>query len=382
MNRLQAALALACIRLFTLFAATAAMADDDVYARPESWLCRPGATDLCAAPTVATVVAADGSRSVKTWEPNPDAAIDCFYVYPTVSEDPNGNSGMVPGPGEKRAITQQFAPFASVCRPYAPMYRQVTLAGLSSKIEGKPIEVEQHLGSRDIRAAWKHYLRYDNHGRGVVLIGHSQGARILADLIQDEMDGRPEQALLAGALLLGFNVQVPIGADVGGSFRTIPLCRKPGQVGCVVAYESFRADSPPKPDSRFGSVETPGMEVACTDPTALSATPLEPILSAQTNLFGKPSQNPDWVNFAETIDTPFVSLIGAAEVHCVHNAAVSYLAVNLIPPTAASGRPADIPGDLIVKGRRLQDWGLHLIDMNIAMGNLIDWVGRLHKPEK
>jgi hypothetical protein len=319
---------------------------------------------------------------VKTWTPKQDAELDCFYVYPTVSEDPNGNSGMIPGPGEKRAVAQQFAAFASVCRPYAPVYRQVTLAGLSGRIEGKPIEIVPHLGYSDVLAAWNHYLRYDNHGRGVVLIGHSQGARILADLLQNEIDGKPEQALLAGALLLGFNVQVPIGADLGGTFQAIPLCRGPGQFGCVVAYESFRADSPPAPEARFGSVKDPDREVACTDPTVLSASPLEPVISVHANLFGQPSAKPDWMNFANTVNTPFVDLPGFAQVRCVHNSAVSYLAVSLNPQTAASGRPDDIPGDLVVRGRRLKDWGLHLIDVNIAMGNLVDWVGKLRMPAK
>ena len=77
----------------------------------------------------------------------------------------------------------------------------------------------------DVRAAWRHYLAHDNGGRGVVLIGHSQGARILARLIAHEIEGKPEQRLLAGALILGFDVEVPEGKDVGGTFKTIPLCR-------------------------------------------------------------------------------------------------------------------------------------------------------------
>jgi hypothetical protein len=33
-----------------------------------------------------------------------------------------------------------------------------------------------------------------------------------------------------------------------------------------------------------------------------------------------------------------------------------------------------LSGDLIVGGQVLPDWGLHLIDVNLAMGNLIDIV--------
>jgi hypothetical protein len=37
-------------------------------------------------------------------------------------------------------------------------------------------------------------------------------------------------------------------------------------------------------------------------------------------------------------------------------------------------RADDITGDVIRDGQVLQDWGLHLIDVNVAMGNLIDIV--------
>jgi hypothetical protein len=38
----------------------------------------------------------------------------------------------------------------------------------------------------------------------------------------------------------------------------------------------------------------------------------------------------------------------------------------------AGPRASDIPGDVVVNGNVLTDWGLHLIDMPEAMGNLID----------
>ncbi len=268
-------------------AAPARAADDDPYAQAQSWLCRPGASDLCAAPMAATIVQSDGSRASRLFKPNAAAPIDCFYVYPTVSEDPAGNSAMTSGQGEKRAIAQQFAAFASVCRPFAPIYRQVTIAGVEAVLRHEPLHVDFKLPYEDVRAAWRYYLAHDNDGRGVVLIGHSQGARILARLIAHEIEGTPEERLLAGALILGFNVEVPEGKDVGGTFKAIPLCRAVGQSGCVVAYEMFSANSPPPDDSRFAHPETPGMEVACTDPAALAGGRLDPILATQTNLLGK-----------------------------------------------------------------------------------------------
>jgi hypothetical protein len=353
---------------------------DDPYAQPEAWLCRPGASDLCATPVVATIVRDDGSHANRVLKPNPAAPIDCFYVYPTVSEDPAGNSSMTSGPGEKRAVAQQFAAFASVCRPFAPIYRQVTIAGVEAVLRHEPLPVDFKVPYEDVRAAWRHYLAHDNGGRGVVLIGHSQGSRILARLIAHEIEGRPEQRLLAGALILGFNVEIPPGKDVGGTFKAIPLCRAEGQNGCIVAYETFPASSPPPDDSRFTRAETPGMEIACTDPALLAGGKLDPVLATQTNLLGEPSLDPGWAALVKPLDAPFVSLPGIASGHCVEGTKASYLSVSINPPSAAGAWPATLPGDLVIQGRLLKSWGWHLIDVNVAMGNLIDFVSTLRKP--
>ena len=100
------------------------------YSDPKAWLCRPGGHDACDIDETATVVAADGTLTKETWKADPNAPIDCFYVYPTISTDPGQNSDMTADPAEINVIKQQFARFASKCRPYAPLYRQITLVGL------------------------------------------------------------------------------------------------------------------------------------------------------------------------------------------------------------------------------------------------------------
>ena len=79
---------------------------------------------------------ANGDTARETWTADPKAPIDCFYVYPTVSTDPTPYSDMTADPAELNVIRQQFARFASKCRPYAPLYRQVTLAGLRRMLGG------------------------------------------------------------------------------------------------------------------------------------------------------------------------------------------------------------------------------------------------------
>jgi len=154
------------------------------YANPAVWLCRPDRQDACSAPQDATIVAINGKLTHEAFHPAKNPPIDCFYVYPTVSNEPGGNSDLNITGAEKLVVNAQFARFAQKCRLFAPMYRQVTLTALRALIAGKPIPVDRDLGYSDVLAAWNHYLGHDNQGRGVVLVGHSQGSGVLTRLIK------------------------------------------------------------------------------------------------------------------------------------------------------------------------------------------------------
>jgi hypothetical protein len=355
--------------------ATAAPGVD--YSDDASWLCRPGRQDACAIDLTTTVVAADGKLERETWAPDPKAPIDCFYVYPTVSLDTTPNSDMTAGAEELNVIRQQFARFASQCRPFAPLYRQVTLTALRAGIAGQPMAVDRALGYNDVLAAWNHYLEHDNGGRGVVLIGHSQGAGVLTQLLRNEIDGKPVQERLVSALLLGSNVAVPAGKDVGGAFQKLPLCRRPDQTGCVVAYVSFRATQPPPASSRFGRVPGDGMVAACTNPASLGGGrgELHAYLSATPSAIATRVEPPAWVTPPVALDTPFASVPGLLSAECVARDGFSYLEVT-VHADPADPRTDELRGDVITNGQVNADWGLHLIDVNVAMGNLVDLVGR------
>jgi hypothetical protein len=59
---------------------------------------------------------------------------------------------------------------------------------------------------------------------------------------------------------------------------------------------------------------------------------------------------------------------------CVSNEHGSYLAVT-VNADPKDPRTDDISGDVIIGGQVQANWGLHLIDMNLTMGNLVDDVG-------
>lgn len=358
-----------------------AVAKND-YSKGENWLCRPGRHDACAVDLTTTVISADGKLKREAWTANANAAIDCFYVYPTVSTEPAGNSDMVPGPGEKGVVRAQFARFASKCQLYAPMYRQVTLAALRAQLTGNPIPVDRALAFNDVLDAWNYYLEHDNKGRGVVLIGHSQGSGILTQLIKTQIDGKPVQSKIISALLLGTSLPVPKGKDVGGAFQHIPLCHAANQAGCVITYASFRATNPPPSNSFFGKVSGDGMMAGCTNPAALGGGSGE--LHAYMGTGGsqivsdaEATPGP-WVTPDQPILTGFVSVPGMLTAECVSNENGSYLAVT-VHSDPAGHRANDIVGDVVVGGQVLPEWGLHLIDVNLSIGNLIDIVEQQSK---
>jgi hypothetical protein len=321
------------------------------YADAASWLCRPGKTPSpCQTNLDATVKAADGSFTPDPFIAATDPKIDCFSVYPTVSNDPGQNSDMVANAAENNVVVAQAARFASVCRLFAPIYRQVTLTALNKGI-GNFLDPQAHdRAYNDVLAAFQQYLAKDNQGRGFVLIGHSQGSMHLIRLIKEQIDPNPQvRSRLISALILGAGVRVPAGADVGGDFTNVPACRKPDQTGCVVAYSSFNALSPPPSNSLFGRGG-----VLCVNPAALAGGP------ADLRGYYPAGNNPG----AAGVTTPYVATKGSIQGECVNQDGASYLQITAAPTI---GIPANISGP---------QWGLHVIDVNLTQGDLIALVAK------
>ena len=349
------------------------------YSDPKTWLCRPGGKDACAIDETTTVVAADGKLTRETWAADPKAPVDCFYVYPTISTDPTPNSDMNADPAELNVIKQQFARFASKCQPYAPMYRQVTLAGLRRMLApGAAVTLDQGLQYDDVKDAWNYYLQHDNKGRGFVLVAHSQGSFILNRLIREQIDGKPIQQRMLSAILLGTTIAVPKGMDVGGSFQHVPLCRSASQLGCVITFASFRSTIAPPANTLFGKVSDANLVAACTNPAALAggSGELHAYLDATGRTITSNTPAKPWVTPEQKIETPWVSVPGMLTAKCTSNENASgYLEVT-VHGDPGDPRVDDIVGDIGVGTNVLANWGLHLVDVNIAMGNLLDIVGQ------
>jgi len=348
------------------------------YSNPAYWLCKPGRQDACTIPQDSAVVAADGSVKVETFKADPNAPIDCFYVYPTVSNDPFSTSDLIANAEEINVVKSQFARFGAACRTYAPMYRQTTLVQLRAGLGNgtpPPVRFAKGQGNSDVDDAWEYYMKNDNKGRGVIIIGHSQGAGQVTRLIKSKIEGQSAQKQLVAAYIVGAGLTVAKGKDTGGAFTSVPVCRSAIQTGCVISYGSFR-DTIPAPATGMAvgaATVTATADGACANPAALGGGKGEArsywAVEAPLNSSLK---KPERWSATQPLYQPFASTPGLVTAECVVKDNKSFLQIH-INADPKDRRADDIYGDVLsADGKVNPAWGLHNVDMNLMMGNLID----------
>lgn len=351
-----------------LAAAQAGAAPD--YSKDSNWLCLPGRADTCSTPLKTTALNPNGYSSTGLSSVIKDAGIDCFYVYPTVSRDQGVNSDLNPSE-EKAAVEVQFARFAGTCRTFAPLYRSMTVGLITTVVAGADFKAPFAIAYGDVRTAWKEYLAKYNQGRPFVLIGHSQGSWMLQTLIAQEIERKPIARQMKLAIIPGFNVLVPQGKLVGGTFKSTPVCSKPGQTGCVMTWTSYREKNEPPPGAVFGYADRPGMTVACTNPAKPGSTGWEPLDSYWYALSRQPVPGgPISWSTEGPPPTPFLRTEGLVSARCVNDGPRGYLSIrtNADPNDKRTDR---IGGEVGALGFFIPGWGMHLADISAPMGDLL-----------
>jgi len=355
--------------LMPVAVATALLAAPAVAHADTVWLCRPGSdSNPCRGSLKTTIKSFKAPKKVVKPKLPANPKIDCFYVYPTVSEQTTAIANLDIEPAEVSIANYQAARFSQVCKVYAPMYRQVTLRAILSGGTATVTPEEREVGYQDVVDAWTQF-RAENPKRGFVLIGHSQGSGVLKRLIREQIDPDPAvREKMVSALLIGTTVAVPKGKRKGGDFANTPICTGKKQTGCVISYASF-SKKPPK-DSLFGRVRVapePGgsYEAACTNPAALKGgwaridtllrgEPIPGLLGAAAGILygGTPPK----------AKTPWLTPKDRYKAKCMKSNGANVLMIRGIGKAQKlTGSPN--PG-----------WGLHLMDINLPLGDLIDLV--------
>ena len=173
--------------------------------------------------------------------------IDCFYVYPTVSEQPSDQRRQddraradrdrpVPGRALLGALPRLRPDVPPGDDRRASGSRGATGRGASPRLRGRARGLEGYLASTTGPR-----LRADRPLAGDAACCASSCGR------RSTRKGRRKR--LVSAILLGGNVAVKEGKLVGGDFRRRPAARA-GQTGCVIAFSTFN-ETPPD-NSRYG----------------------------------------------------------------------------------------------------------------------------------
>ena len=348
-------LLLGAVCALSLGVATPSAADASV-----KWLCRPGAARSPCDVSLKTTLFSSFSKRIGVGTPVPmKKTVDCFYVYPTVSNQQTTVATKAADPEIRDIALFQVARFSQVCRVFAPLYRQITVPGVQ---RGDATAADVALGDKDLLEAWRHYLEKWNKGGGVVLIGHSQGTFRLTSLIRKQIDDNAKlRKRLVSALLLGGNVTVRKGSDRGGSFKNVPACRRTTQIGCVVAFSTFNATPPA--NAIFGRTTDANREVLCSNPARLGGGSSRLDSIEPTKEFAPGTLINLGIKLLDLplppASTPFIESRSVFSGRCVDEGGAHVLKVTSLP-----GAPVPKPSPDAT-------WGLHLIDANVAQGDLV-----------
>lgn len=373
--------AIAAIAAIALVLPASASARDP--AATTLWGCHPAqAANPCTEPLTTTILGSTTIqprrvRGVEDPTRAADAPVDCFYVYPTVVDEPQANAPLRSLPEVRAILRYQASRFSQLCDVYAPIYRQSTLLTLASReyLGGSDDAVRRaaEVAYADVLAAWREYLAKANRGRGVVVIGHSQGTALLTRLLDEEVeDDTSVRSRIVSALLIGGNVATRRGERAGGDFEHLPTCASADETGCVVAYSMYGA-VPSGRTATFGRIDSslrgvfgrpvgPELEVACVDPAALAGDAvLEPLTRTEPfpGLVGLGTEIL-YLGLRPRAATPWVRPGERYRARCETVNGVRHLRVRAA--NAATIVPIASP---------TPDWGLHLADVNLALGNLI-----------
>jgi hypothetical protein len=130
----------------------------------------------------------------------------------------------------KKNVFKNCGIFGGNLNLYAPLYRQASFASIKLPEADKKDILKYSLS--DITQAFFYYLKHYNSGRPFVLAGHSQGSRLLRELIKTEFKNKEISQKLIAAYLIGAEVT---GADLSPWFK---LAENADDTGIVITYNT------------------------------------------------------------------------------------------------------------------------------------------------
>jgi hypothetical protein len=203
------------------------------YARPGSWLARPGLDRPAEWKPGNAPPLPDGPR---------DAAI--FYLHPTTYLDRDRWNAPLDDRGDTAFRTDLFvqsqaSAFTDLGELWAPRYRQAAFGAFLLRNEDAQAALD--LAYRDVAVAFDEFVRHSGE-RPIILAGHSQGALHLERLLREKIAGKPVAKRIVAAYVVGWPISTAVDLPVLG----LPPCAAPDQARCILSWMSFA--EPANPD--------------------------------------------------------------------------------------------------------------------------------------
>ena len=175
--------------------------------------------------------------------------VDIFYLYPTAWTSTDPDNPHVCAIDEATMLTQapeafarQATAFQTVGNIYAPFYRQDNGSSINR------LEVIAGIPTLDAVAAFDYYIHHFNNNRPYILVGHSQGATVLSNLLSKYMKDHPD---VYSRMVAAYVIGNPITDAYLAANPHLKFAEGPDDTGVIISYNTqadyFFTQDPPVP---------------------------------------------------------------------------------------------------------------------------------------
>lgn len=213
---------------------------DNAYQSTDMWISRPGiGIDDPARWQPAT--RGEARKMPVVDEGNPEFAV--FFVHPTsYIERTSWNAALDDAQSGRIAevyVRGMASPFNQASEIWAPKYRQATFGAFLT--DSPDAEAAIDTAYEDVAQAFDFFIDSIAADTPIVLVGHSQGALHLMNLLQQEIAGTALEDRIAAAYLVGWPISVAHDLPALG----LPACATAGQANCIASWSSYAEPADP-----------------------------------------------------------------------------------------------------------------------------------------
>jgi pimeloyl-ACP methyl ester carboxylesterase len=171
----------------------------------------------------------------------PHKRVAIFYLYPTAYVRAPGEPLIcaVDDPqmmaGAAVALQRQATAFRTVGNIYAPYYRQADAASRSQMTPEEQVKVVAGAPTIDAVAAFKYFINHYDRSRPFILVGHSLGSNVTANLLADFMGTHPRiRKRMVAAYVVGYSIT----PDYLAKHPFLKFAKGPNDTGVIVSWNT------------------------------------------------------------------------------------------------------------------------------------------------